>query len=216
MGMVDSPAVKLLVLGGTGGTGRQIVQQALDAGHEVTVFVRDPAKAPEQHARLRIVQGDIANTQALADAVRGQDAVISALGRGLSFKSEHLIENSVPHILKAMASAGVKRLILTSAWGVGDTYNDASILPRMFFSTLLRGIYADKLAGDQLIRNSALDWTIVLPTKMHDGPLTRTYRTIERGAIPGMPSISRADTAHFILSRLADPSSIRKSLVVTD
>ena len=206
--------MKLLVLGGTGGTGRQIVQQALEAGHDVTVLARDPAKVAQQ-PRLRSVGGDVADTQKVIDAMRGQDAVISALGRGLSFKSEHLIERSVPGILSAMKTAGVRRLIFMSAWGVGDTKQDAPLLPKMFFNTLLRGIYADKLAGDELIRKSDLDWTIVLPTKLHDGPLTRNYRTGERLPMKGMASISRADTAHFMLDRINDRASIRKSLVVS-
>jgi len=207
--------VKLLVLGGTGGAGRQIVQQALETGHDVTLFARNPAKVTTAHPRLRIVPGDISETQKLIDAMRGHDAVISALGRGLSFKSEHLIERSVPAILSAMKTAGVRRLMFMSAWGVGDTRQDASLLPKIFFNTLLRGIYADKLAGDELIRMSDLDWTIVLPTKLHDGPLTRTYRSGERLPMKGMPSISRADAAHFMLGRINDRASIRKSLVVS-
>jgi len=206
--------VKLIVLGGTGGTGRQIVQQALEADHDVTVVARNPAKVAQQ-PRLRIVAGDAADTAKMIDAMRGQDAVISALGRGLSFKSEHLIERSVPGILIAMKTAGVRRLIVMSAWGVGDTKQDAPLLPKIFFNTLLRGIYADKLAGDEMIRKSDLDWTIVLPTKLHDGPLTRTYRSGERLPIKGMPSISRADTAHFMLDRINDRASIRQSLVVS-
>jgi len=207
--------VKLLVLGGTGGTGRQIVQQALEAGHDVTVLARDPAKMVTPHPRLRVVPGGVADTQGIVDAMRGQDAVISALGRGLSFRSEHLIERSVPGILSAMKTAGVRRLIFMSAWGVGATKQDAPLLPMLFFNTLLRGIYADKLAGDELIRKSDLDWTIVLPTKLHDGPLTRNYRSGERLPIQGMPSISRADTAHFMLDCINNPASIRKSLAVS-
>ena len=208
--------MKLVVLGGTGGTGRQIVQQALEAGHDLIVLARDPARVPTPHQRLRVVEGDVADTQKMVEAMRGQDAVISALGRGLSFKSEHLMERSVPGILSSMTTAGVRRLLFTSAWGVGDTQQDAPLLPKIFFNTLLRGIYADKLAGDELIRKSDLDWTNVLPTKLHDGPFTRRYRTGERLPMKGMASISRADTAHFILDRLNDPASIRKSLVVSN
>ena len=83
--------MKLLVLGGTGGTGRHVVTQALDAGHDVTVLARDRARAGVQHERLRLVEGDVKNIAALGDAMRGQDAVISAIGRGKSFKSENLI-----------------------------------------------------------------------------------------------------------------------------
>src|SRR4026208_771943 len=127
--------LKLIVLGGTGGTGRQIVQQALEAGHDVTVLARDPAKVVTQHPRLRVAPGDAGDSPKMVDAMRGQDAVISALGRGLSFKSEHLMERSVPEILSSMKTAGVRRMVFMSAWGVGDTKQDAPLLPKIFFNT---------------------------------------------------------------------------------
>jgi len=208
--------MKLLVLGGTGGTGQHVVKQALDAGHEVTVFARDPVKVTGEHARLRVVRGDVTDAASLTAAARGQDAVISAIGRGQSFKSEHLIARSVPSILAAMEAAGVRRLVFTSAWGVGDTFKDLAVVPWLFFRTLLRDVYADKLVGDTLIRKSSVDWTIVLPAKLHDGPLTGSYHSGERLRMSGLQSISRADTAHFILACLANPASIRTSPVVTN
>ena len=208
--------MKLLVLGGTGGIGQHVVTQALDAGHEVTVFARDPAKVTGQHARLRVVRGDVTDVAALTGAARGQDAVISAIGRGLSFKSEQLITRSVPSILAAMDAAGVRRLVFTSAWGVGDSFKDLAVVPWLFFRTLLRDVYADKLVGDTLIRKSNVDWTIVRPARLHDGPLTRSYHSGERLRMAGMQSISRADTAHFILACVTDPASIRTSPVVTN
>jgi len=208
--------MKLLVLGGTGGTGKQIVVQALEAGHEVTVLARDRAKVGPDHPQLRVIVGDLQNGAVLADAMRGQDAVISAIGRGYSFKSEHLIERTVPGILAAMKAAGVRRLLFTSAVGVGASFADAPLMPRLFFRTLLRGIYADKLIGDQLIRQSGLDWTIVQPSQMTDGPLTRTYRSGERLAMSGMPKISRADVAHFLLNAAGDTAAVGKTLLVSN
>ena len=166
-----SLGVKLLVLGGTGGTGRLIVAQALEAGHDVTVLARDRSRVTTTHPLLRVVIGDTtAGADALFEAMRGQDAVISALGRGYSFKSHHLIARSAPNILAAMEMAGLSRLVFTSAIGVGDTFADAPLPAKLFFVTLLRGIYADKLVGDRLIRDSDLDWTIVQPSKMTDVP----------------------------------------------
>jgi hypothetical protein len=123
---------------------------------------------------------------------------------------------SAPNIVAAMAAVGVKRLVFTSAWGVGDVFKDLALLPWLFFRTLLRDVYADKLVADTLIRKSRLEWTIVLPARLHDGPLKRSYRSGERLRMSGLQSISRADTAHFILACVADPTSIRKSPVVTD
>ena len=207
--------MKLLVLGGTGGTGRHLVQQALDANHEVTVLVRDRARISTQHPRLQIVIGDASDTSAIAEAAKGKDAVLSALGRGYSFRSQHLMARCVPCMIEGMRAAGIKRLVFTSAFGVGDTYADAPLVPKIFFNTLLRGIYADKLIGERAIRSSDLDWTIVQPSQMTNGPLRQQYRSGEHVPMKGTTQISRADTAHFILRCLNDPSTVRKTLVVS-
>jgi putative NADH-flavin reductase len=128
------------VLGGTGGTGQHVVTQALDAGHHVSRARARSGQGRRQHERFRIVDGEVKNVLALATRMRGQDAVISAIGRGKSFKSENLIAESVPGIIAAMQQNGVRRLIFTSALGVGDTYRDSPLLPRIFFRTLLRGV----------------------------------------------------------------------------
>ena len=208
--------MKLLLLGATGGTGRHLVTQALEAGHDVTALARSRAAVSTQHPRLSVIEGELTTAHGLAEAISGQDAVISAIGRGQSFKSEQLIQRSVPAILKAMNAGGVRRLIFTSALGVGESVKDAPLAARLFFLTLLRDVYADKLVGDELIRRSGLDWTIVQPTKLTDGPLTRKYRSGERLPLRGMASISRADTAHFLLAQLADRNSIGKTLVVSN
>ena len=117
--------MKLLILGATGGTGKHVVSQALADGHDLTVLARDRARVGPDQPRLRVVVGDLENGAALAEAMRGQDAVISAIGRGYSFKSEHLIERTVPGIIGAMKAAGVRRLLFTSAIGVGASFADA-------------------------------------------------------------------------------------------
>ena len=207
--------MKLSVLGGTGGTGKHVVSQALADGHELTVLARDRTKVGLDQPRLRVVVGDLENGAALAEAMRGQDAVISAIGRGYSFKSEHLIERTVPGIIGAMKAAGVRRLVFTSAVGVGQSFADSPFIAKLFFLTLLRGIYADKLIGDQLIRQSGLDWTIVQPSQMTDGPLTRSYRSGERLALRGRAQVSRADTAHFLLATAVNPAAIGKTLLLS-
>ena len=207
--------MRLLIVGATGGTGQQLLAQALAAGHDVTAFAREPGKIAAQHPRLRCIRGDLADHRAMGDALRGHDAAISALGRGYSFKSEQLIQRAVPVILTAVEAAGLRRLIVVSALGVGESARQAPLPARLFFNTLLRGIYADKLIGDNLIRQSDLDWTIVQPSQMTDGPLTRQYRSGERLELRGRPAISRADVAHYILSIVADGAALRKTLIVS-
>lgn len=206
--------MKILILGATRGVGRQLLAQALDAGHAVAAFARTAASIPAQ-PRLRVVAGSVADDAVLlAETMRGHDVVVSALGKGMTLKSEGLIERSVPPILAAMRASGVRRLIFTSAIGVGDTLRDAPLFSRLMIRFLLNDIYADKIAGEQHILRSDLDWTLVQPAQLTDGPLTGTYRAGERLRLRGMPKISRADTAHFILSQLNDAAYLRKAVLI--
>ncbi len=204
---------RLLILGATGGTGLALVDQAVAAGHEVTAFVRDPRKLPP--GRVRTVTGDILrDSTALDDAVGGQDAVISALGVGRSFKPAGFMAHAVPTIVGAMQRAGVRRLIFTSAFGIGPTRPDAPFLPRLFFRTLLRQIYADKDVGEAAIHQSSLDWTIVQPVGLTNRPRTGRTRVAEHLPLRGFPTVSRADVAAVILGLLDDGATVRKTLLV--
>jgi putative NADH-flavin reductase len=208
--------VKILVLGVTGHTGYQVAAQALAQGHAVTALVRNAAALPITDERLRVVTGDTTRDQAaVAEAVRGQDVVVSALGRRNTFKSEHLIERSMRVVVPAMEAAGVRRLILVSAFGVGESHRDAPLLPRIIYRSLLRDIFADKRAGEDQVKRSGLDWTIVYPVLLTDGPLTGKYRAGERLALRGMPKISRADVAHFILTEAATGAFVRKTAALS-
>jgi putative NADH-flavin reductase len=210
------PPRKLLVLGATGPTGRQVVSQALQQGHQVTAFVRDPARLPLVHERLRVVVGDVTDDRpTLREAVSGQDAVISALGVGLSFKSRDLTRRSMPKLVAAMETQRVSRLVYTSAFGVGPTWIDVPAVPRLMVKLLLRDIYADKAAGEDVLRRSQLDWTLVYPVMLTNGPLTGRYRVGERLALRGLPKVSRADVAAFLLSQIDDPTYIRKGVLIT-
>ena len=208
--------MNLLILGAAGGVGRHLVTQALEAGHTVTAFVRRPDSLPVQHDRLQLAIGDVTDegTQ-LAVAMRGQDAVFSAIGRGKSLQSEQLIEHSVPRILSAMHASGVRRLIFTSAIGVGDTLRDAPLFSRIIIRVFLSRIYADKIAGEAHILRSDVDWTLVQPAQLTNGPLTRVYRAGEHLKLRGIPTIGRADVAHFLMAQLDDPAYSRKIATIS-
>jgi putative NADH-flavin reductase len=206
----------VLVLGATGGTGRHVVAQALEDGHMVTTFVRDASKLSLVSDRLRVVAGSVSDDgPSLAMAIRGQDVVISTLGLGKSFKSHGLIAESTPRIVRAMESEGVRRLIFTSAFGVGETFRDVPLIPRLFIRTLLRDVYNDKKAGEAQLVSSGLDWTLVYPTGLSDGPATGQYRTGERLALRGFPGIARADVAAFLLAQIDDATYVRKRVLIS-
>lgn len=208
--------MRVLVFGATGPTGTQVVSQALSRGHSVTAFVRDQARLSIKDERLLIEVGDATrDATEVGEAVGGQDTVISALGVGASFRSNHLIERCMQIIVPAMEQAGVRRFILLSAFGVGTSSRDAPLIPRLFFRTLLREVFADKLAAEDLVRKSGLEWTFVYPVMLTNGPLTEKYRVGDRLKLHGMSKISRADVAHFILEEAERRAFVRKTAVVS-
>jgi putative NADH-flavin reductase len=206
---------KVLILGASGGTGKHLLHEALGRGYDVTVLARDPARLPSGVERARVIKGDALDDAALADAVSGQDVVISALGVGSSLKSRSLIARTVPAIVRAMTNAGVRRLILTSAYGVGETFRDVPILPSILMRVLFRDLYADKALGETEVRRSGLDWTLVYPTTLTNGPKTGEYRAGERLHLRGLPTISRADVAEFLANQIEDETYVRKGVLVS-
>ena len=209
--------MNLLVFGATGGTGRQTVIQALSQGHTVTAFVRGAHGFEGADTRLRIVTGDATRDAAvIARALEGQDAVVSALGRRKSLKSEHLIAQSMRLIAAAMERSQVRRLVVVSAFGVGATLNDAPFASRLVYRMLLKDLFADKEAGDSHVRRSPLEWTLVYPVHLTNGPITGRYRVGERLELRGIPKVSRADVAHFILREIEERAFLRKTAVISN
>lgn len=194
--------MRLLVFGATGPTGQEVVSQARALGDEVTAFAR-------------AAHGDATDPAAVGRAVPGHDAVVSALGRRMSFKAEGLIERSMRAIAPAMEKNGVRRLILVSAFGVGDSLREAPLIPRLMYRSLLKDIFADKKAAEDYLRGTGLDWTFVYPVMLTNGPRTGRYRAGEHLALRGMPKIARADVAHFILKELRERAYVRRTAVLS-
>lgn len=194
--------MKIAVFGATGGTGAQVVQQAVDSGHQVTAVTRRPG-ALAAHERLRVVVGSLAEQVAVENAVQGQDAVISALGsdqRGATT----VCTDAMRSVLDTMRDHGVNRLAVVSAYGAAETHN------RSLYSTLLWAMKAnsmrDKETMEALIRGSGLSWTIVRPTALTNGPRTGTYRTGMDLSIGLRSRIARADVADFLLRETTSPA----------
>jgi putative NADH-flavin reductase len=208
---------KLLVLGASGLTGHHIVAEALAQGYEVTAFVRSPDKLTARGDRLHVATGNTVDDPAsVMRAMDGQDVVISAIGAGKSFKAAGLIERSMRNVVAAMEAEGVRRLIWTSAFGVGDTRRDTPLLPKIFMSTLLRGIYADKRASENFLRQRNLDWTLVCPTGLSNAPGNGRYHAAERLDLRGVfPTVPRADVAKFIVTQIEDRTYLNKEVLVS-
>ncbi|MGW2523468.1 NAD(P)-dependent oxidoreductase [Streptomyces sp. NPDC001617] len=208
--------MKLLILGATGPTGRHVVDLALRSGDQVTALVRNPAGLGDLADQVTVVTGDATSRRDVAAALAGQDAVISALGRGKSAAADALFTGSSAALIAAAGETGVSRLIWLSSFGVGHTYAWSSGFQKVMYRTFLRWLYENKEVADDSIRSSDLDWTVVYPTMLTHGPARGTYRADDRLPMKGNPKISRADVAAFMHQAAHGSEWIRRSAVISD
>lgn len=198
--------MRLLVVGSTGRTGRQVVAQALERGHEVTALARNPAKLTQEHARLRVVRGDVLEPESLRAAVTNQDAVVCVLGHGKFLRPTSILSEGTRNLIAAMREAGVRRLVCQTSLGVGDSFGRMGLYYTLFVVPFILQFYFwDKYRQERAVRASGLDWTIVRPAALTNGRRRGTYRHGEEiGSWIVTLSISRADTAAFLLDELSD------------
>jgi putative NADH-flavin reductase len=209
--------MKITVFGSIGRTGQQVVQQALEAGHEVVAFARTPSKLALQNPRLTIVAGDIKDVAAVNKAITGAEAVISVLGP-TSNQVEYAVSNGTQHIIAAMQTHGVKRLIISAGAGVGDP-NDA---PKLFDRLIVRAlkiaskhVYEDMVKTVVIVKASDRDWTIVRVPMLTDGEQTGRVKVGFVGKGTGA-RITRADMADFMLKQLKDDTYLKRAPVVSN
>ena len=209
--------MRCTVFGATGGTGQQLVRQALAAGHEVTAVVRDPARLPVQHEWLDVVTADVTDPEALAVAVTGRDAVLSALGAP-SNKAAGIASRGTTAILRAMERCGVRRYVGVSAapvapWTEGEPlFFRAVVLPLL--RRALRPVYADLAVMEDAIRASVSEWTIVRPPGLTDKPAKGTYQQVISANVMRSHTIPRADLAAAVLAMVEEPATVKQAVGV--
>lgn len=207
---------KILVLGATGGTGRLIVSQALARGHQVTALVRSPAKASDLKG-ARLVVGDVRDEKALREALKGQDAVVSALGTPASpFREVTLLSTATRALVDAMKAEHISRLVCITGMGAGESAGHGGFLfDRLIFPLLLRKVYADKDRQEAIVRDSGLDWVLVRPAVLNDKPGRDAIRSLEELSKFQGGTISRADVAAFVLDQLRSDAWLHRSPLIT-
>lgn len=204
----------ILIFGASGGTGQALVKQAIERyGYHVTAFARNPDTFPLEHEKLTIAQGNIQDYAAVEAAVKGKDAVLSALGIN-DTKKNTILSDGTQHIVNAMQKHGVKRFICQTTLGMGETRQQIGLFWNMVLIPFVLGnVMEDKERQEQVIMNSSLDWVIVRPAGLTDGPLTETYQA---GFSPRERDItmriSRADVADFMLKQLTNDSYLRQAV----
>jgi len=204
--------MKVLIFGASGKTGHHLIRVALSRRHKVSAFVRDPSRLLIDYSRLRVFKGDVRDYEAVENAVRGQDAVVCALGVRVRSPSNVLSEGTW-NIVRAMKSHDVRRLICLSSAGVlGD---DAGIvLRRIQIPFLFRHIFEDKKRQLEIVRESSLDWIVIRPPKLTDDPLIGKYEiSMEK---PANRTITRIDLAIFMINHLKSKEFVHKMPAVSN
>lgn len=208
--------MNIVVLGATGGTGTELVRESLKRGHSVTGFVRDAARLSEFRGRIRVVEGDLLDRGAMAKVLENHDAVLSGFGPRvpISKSDAHLLEQFAAVLAGAMQDAKVRRLVIIST---AFLFKDSIVPPTYLLGKLLfPSVVTDTVALEKTVRESLLEWTIVRPPQLTDGPMTGTYR--ERiGHLPRLGfKISRADVAHYFVKAIGKDDVMRKIVGISN
>jgi putative NADH-flavin reductase len=207
---------KILVLGATGGTGRLIVGQALARGDEVTALVRSPEKASDLKG-AKLIVGDVRDEKMLREALKGQDAVVSALGTPASpFREVTLLSTATRSLVNAMKAEHVSRLVCITGMGAGDSAGHGGFLfDNVIFPLLLKKVYADKNRQEAVVTDSGLDWVLVRPSVLNDKPSRGSVRALTDLSDFHGGSISRQDVATFVLDQLRTDAWLHHAPLIT-
>lgn len=209
--------MRILVIGGTSGTGLEVVKLALARGHNVTAMSRHPDRMTLTHANLKARKGDILDVAAVKSAVRNKDAVVNAIGIGPTRDPVTVFSKGIKHLLNVMAKQNVNRLVAVTGIGAGDSRGHGGFFYDHILQPLaLKTIYEDKDRAETIIAESTVDWTIVRPGTLTNEPAEARYRVIQDLTDVTAGSIARADVAHFIVAALEAESYQRATVLLSN
>ena len=204
--------MKLAIFGGTGGVGSRLVPMALEAGHSVTAFARNPATLPK-HPALNAVQGELGDFAAVSAAIAGKDAVLCTLGARTNTPDQVVaFGTALENITRAMSAHGVKRLVSISGAGVLLPEDQVTFGRRLVRSILMlatKHVALSKEREAEIIRASGLDWVLVRPPRIVAGAATGKYRVFP-DRVPSS-KISQGDVAHLILQCATGDEWVRRA-----
>jgi uncharacterized protein YbjT (DUF2867 family) len=204
-------SARVLVVGATGGTGRRLVTQALERGYAVTALVRDPSRLQADHPQLAVIQGDVLDEGSVEAAMRGQDAVLCALGHKRFFSPTRILSEGTRNILRAMEIHGVARLVCETSLGIGDSAGRMGLYYTLFAIPVILPFYFwDKTRPERMIAGSNVEWVIVRPGSLTNGDKRGRFRQGRPvGSFLWWVRSSRADVADFMLNQLASDRYLR-------
>lgn len=205
--------MKILVIGAAGKSGEVLVKQALADGHEITALVHDASSYDQ--AGVRVIEGDVLDAAKVEAAVAGQDAVLDALGGHTPYKETTLETNAARNIIDAMRRNGVRRLVVISVLGEGDSKANAGFFyEHLLLPTFLRGTIKDKAGMESEVKSSDLDWVLVRPPFLTDGDLTGKVKVFSPEAQEKAHKISREDLAAFMLEQLTSNAHLHQAVTI--
>jgi uncharacterized protein YbjT (DUF2867 family) len=207
--------MKILIIGATRGIGRCLTDQAVDAGEEVTVLVRDPSRFPDPRPNLRVIQGDILDQSSVEEAVKGQGAVCIVIGIPPTRKPVNVFSKGSRNVVDAMKKSGVGRLVCVTGIGAGDSRGHGGFLyDRIVQPLLLKTNYEDKEKQEAIVRASGVAWTVVRPGFLTNGRRTGRYRVITYMTGVRARKISRADVADYLYKEIKTGTDIGKTVFI--
>jgi len=208
--------MKLLVIGATRGIGARLAERACGEGHAVTVLARNPETYRPGADNIKVIKGDIRDERSVRSAVAGQDAVCITIGIGPALRPVTVFSEGTGIVIDAMERYSVPRLICVTGIGAGDSKGHGGFLyDKIVFPIFLKTIYEDKNLQESIVRDSRLQWEIVRPGFLTNGPETGRYRVITDLSGVTCGSISRTDAAHFILGELLTMKYARQTPLLT-
>ena len=205
--------MRLAIFGGTGGTGLELTRQALERGHQVRVLVRNPRRMPLVNQNMRVVLGNVLDHESVTKTVLGADAVLSCLGQRNLLRNTRVVSVGTRLIMDVMKEHGLRRLVVESAFGAGESLALATWVEGLLFATLLWAPYQDKNVMEPEVKASGLEWTILRPTLLTNG--ARTGRYTVSAARPATARVARADVAAAMLRAVEERLWIGESPAVT-
>ncbi len=212
--------MKILIFGATGKTGMEAVKQALEKGHDVVAFVRDPQKMTITHEKLSLVKGDVTDVNVVESAVEGVDGVIVALGASADMQADIVLAQGTANIIDAMKQHGIKRLVIQSSYPMSGYEDGIEFLKQVGMGeeqiNMMKPVLDDKRKQIEAVLQSGLEFVVVKPMMLTDEAKTGKYRVDENLAVKPGDKISRADVADFMLKSLINSDFVGKIVTIKD
>jgi putative NADH-flavin reductase len=212
-GAASQRPARVLIIGANGGTGRQLITRALEGGYAVTALARDPSRLLVDHPQLTVIQGDVLDGGSVEAAMRGQEAVLCALGHKRYFYPSRILSEGTRNILRAMGTHHVPRLVCETSLGIGDSAGRMGLYYTLFVIPVILPLYFwDKTRQERLIAGSDVEWVIVRPGVLTDGARRgRSRHGRQVGSFLQTVRISRVDVADFMLNQLTSDTYLRRA-----